>query len=363
MKREAVRAHHLRFGSIPTWCLGLTLLACSASPATAEDGITKTSELGPVKVTVTLTPLQPVIGDTVTLALEVVAEKDVELLMPEFGEALDRYRILDFVPRQAIDEKGRTVATQTYRLQPPSSGPHAIPPILLEFVDRRAGRRAAPDGLDAYELLTERIDFEVGSVLPSDAKADLKPPLGKLAPLAPPPPSRWPWMVLALVLVLGSSPFVVRAYLAWRRRARLRSAYDIARARLERLLASRRPDREQIDAFYVELSSIVRRYLEDRFDLRAPELTTEEFLEGVQYTPDLSGDHPSLLREFLRQADLVKFAGFKPSGEDIERSVSAARRFLEETRENAPLLDEPEGQQDPVPQIADRAGSKESSGV
>jgi hypothetical protein len=46
-----------------------------------------------------------------------------------------------------------------------------------------------------------------------------------------------------------------------------------------------------------------------------------------------------LLREFLRQADLVKFAGVRPSAADIESSVLAAQRFLEETRENAPLIE------------------------
>jgi hypothetical protein len=80
--------------------------------------------------------------------------------------------------------------------------------------------------------------------------------------------------------------------------------------------------------------------LEDRFELRAPELTTEEFLASVGESPDLSRDHQNLLREFLRQADLVKFAGVQPSSQDIQRSVDAARRFLEETRENAPLIEE-----------------------
>jgi len=145
----------------------------------ADEPIKKSFGLGPVKATVQLEPAEPVIGDTLTLTLTVVAEKDVELLMPEFGEALERFSILDFVPRQSIDDQGRTVATQTYRLEPPSSGPHAIPPILIEFVDRREGRQPAPEGQDAYELLTERIDFKVQSVLPDDAQADLKPPLGQ----------------------------------------------------------------------------------------------------------------------------------------------------------------------------------------
>jgi hypothetical protein len=295
--------------------------------------------MGPVKATVKLEPEAPVIGDTLTLTIEVQAKKGVELLMPEFGEALETFSIVDFVPRETIDDQGRTIATQKYRLQPPISGQHAIPPILIEFVDRRSGQRAAPEGLDAYELLTERIEFEVASVVPDDAAAELKPPLGKLPPLAPPPPAKWPWLVAALLLVAILSPFAIRAFSNWRSRARRRSAYEIARSRLDRLLAAS-TERTDVGKFFVELSSIVRRYLEDRFELRAPELTTEEFLESVQRAPILSTAHQTLLRQFLRQADLVKFAGVKPMEEDIQNSIESARRFLEETRENAPMIEE-----------------------
>ena len=329
---RAQHARHLQ----RLWLLPLLLLAAVAR---ADEAIEKEMQSGPVKATVRLEPKAPLIGDTVTLTIKVVAEKDVELLMPEFGEALERFSIVDFVPRQSIDDEGRTVAEQKYRLEPPSSGGQAIPPILIEYVDRRPGEREAPEGYDAYELLTERIPFEVQSVVPKNAEAELKPPLSKLGPREPPPASRWPWAVVGVVLLAAAVPLVAKAVAAWRRRARRRSAYEIARARLERLLARPRPGREQVDAFYVELSWIVRRYLEDRFDLRAPELTTEEFLAAVGESPDLSRDHQTLLREFLRQADLVKFAGVQPTEEDVESSVVAARRFLEETRENAPMLD------------------------
>ena len=314
-------------------------LAAAAAAARGGEAIQRQSQSGPVSAEVRLEPAEPLIGDVLTLTVTVVAEKDVELLMPEFGEALDRFSIVDFVPRESIDDRGRTVAVQKYRLQPPSSGPQAIPPILIEYVDRRPGQREAPEGYDAYELLTERIDFPVKSVFPADAAADLKPPLGRLEPLGPPPSPRWPWVAGVLVLLAVAGPLAAKGLTAWRRRARRRSAYEIAKARLERLLAQPRPDAEQVDAFYVELSGVVRRYLEDRFDLRAPELTTEEFLAGVGQSPDLSHAHQALLREFLRQADLVKFAGARPSREDIEQSIAAAQRFLEETRENAPMLE------------------------
>jgi hypothetical protein len=332
-------------------------LASLGAAAAAEESMSHKVALGPVKTIVQLEPQAPVIGDTLTLTIEVQAEKGVELLMPEFGEALETFSIVDFVPRETIDDQGRTIATQKYRLQPPMSGAHAIPPILIEFVDRRPGQRAAPEGLDAYELLTERIAFEVASVVPADADAELKPPLGELPPLAPPPQAKWPWVIGILVVLAALSPLAIRAFLAWQRRARRRSAYDIARSRLERLLAVP-ADQADVGEFYVELSSIVRRYLEDRFELRAPELTTEEFMESVQHAPVLSSSHQTLLREFLRQADLVKFAGVKPMEADIQKSIDAAKRFLEETRENAPLIEVAD-----APSPADQEASQESTHV
>jgi hypothetical protein len=322
------------------------------SSGDARGPMEKSFGLGPVQATLRLEPAQPVIGDSLTLTLTVVAEEDVELLLPEFGEALERFTILDFVPRQTIDDQGRTVATQTYRLEPSSSGPQAIPPILVEFVDRRDGQQEAPEGQDAYELLTERFDFDVRSVLPDDAQADLKPPMGKLQPLRSDGPSAWPWIVGGALMAACAVPLAYLWFASWRRRVRRRSAYEVARARLNRLLSAQRPVDEQVDAFYVELSGIVRRYLEDRFDMRAPELTTEEFLASVGNSPDLSPDHQFLLREFLKQADLVKFAGFRPSPEDIDRSVRAAERFLDETRDNAPLI---EVDDDPRPTVSSHA--------
>lgn len=286
-------------------------------------------ESGPVKATISLEPARPLIGDAVTLTLTVTAGKDVEVLMPEFEEALERFTIMDFVPRESIDDEGRTITVQKYRLQPPSSGKQAIPPILIEYVDRRKGQREAPEGLDAYELLTDRLDFKVQSVGP--AKDELMPPMGKLPLRESAPSPLWPQVALIAVGaagVFGGLTFLVRS-----RRGRRQSAYELARAGLDRLLDRPRPRRELVDAFYVELSGVVRRYLEDRFELRAPELTTEEFLASVGDSPDLSRDHQALLRSLLRQADLVKFAGVQPSNEDIERSIDAARRFLEETRE------------------------------
>jgi len=309
---------------------GVSLLL--ASPPAATEPLSTTAESGPVSATVHLSPAEPALGDTLILTLEVNAEPQVELLMPEFGDSLDRFAIVDFSQSQRADDAGGTVALQRYSLQPAGSGAQRIPPLLVEFVDRRPGNDPAPTGEDAYELLTEPLAFDVSSSLPEGAPLEFRAALGELGPL--PVPGRWRWVRgagVALLLVLAV-PLGVRAWLAWRARARRQSAYEIAKADLDALMFEPRPSEREMDGFFVKLSGIIRHYLENRFRLRSPELTTEEFLDELAGSPDLIRSHRQLLQEFLKRADLVKFAHYVPTPSDVEESLDAARRFLEDTR-------------------------------
>jgi hypothetical protein len=92
------------------------------------------------------------------------------------------------------------------------------------------------------------------------------------------------------------------------------------------------PGEELVDGWYVELSAIVRRYLENRFNLRAPELTTEEFLREARRSSELTREHRDLLTAFLEGCDRVKFAGYVPGESESLEALASARRFVEETR-------------------------------
>ena len=80
---------------------------------------------------------------------------------------------------------------------------------------------------------------------------------------------------------------------------------------------------------------IVRRYLEGRYGVRAPELTTEEFLQEAQRAAALAANHRELLSAFLERCDRVKFAGYRPDSDESMATLKAARAFVEDTRVRA----------------------------
>jgi hypothetical protein len=92
----------------------------------------------------------------------------------------------------------------------------------------------------------------------------------------------------------------------------------------------------KLKVFHQEISAILRHYVERRFLVRAPEKTSEEFLAEVQGLALLHAGQKRRLAEFLRQCDLVKFAGHHPEGGESEQTIELCRSFIEETAARSP---------------------------
>ena len=311
------------------------LILFATLPASAEDYRDEKS-LGPVKVLTTLSPSDPRLGDELSLTIDVTAEEDVEVLMPEFADVISGFPISQYLPKQSITPDGKSRSTVRYVFQVEFSGKQVIQPIAIEFIDNREGKQAAPDDYDAYELLTERIEFSVASVLVDSVDRELNPPLPELDL---PAESMTESSYLVLGFFIAAAVLAAVGFFVWarnRKEVRKANAYELAKRQLDSIVAA--GSRISVEEFYVEISAVIRRYLEIRFELAAPELTTDEFLQIASSESELSKDHQVLLREFLSQADLVKFSGKNASDDEMRRSTELAYRFLEETRAEAPEI-------------------------
>jgi hypothetical protein len=150
-------------------------------------------------------------------------------------------------------------------------------------------------------------------------------------------PTVTPWFHRVL-LILAVLAVLALIWWALRRRARRQSEFrESAAARARGRLAEAWAWVEQPERFCTRLSEIVRVYLEERFGLKAPDQTTEEFLASLPQSTALQPGLKPLLEEFLTQCDWVKFAQGDPGRTECERLHQMAARLIDETGVESPV--------------------------
>jgi hypothetical protein len=153
---------------------------------------------------------------------------------------------------------------------------------------------------------------------------DIKPPIEISSGLA------WLWWALAALVV------IVAALLLWRwwrkRNANVAAPPPIpAHIRAKQKLQAALALISQPKPFVIAVSDTARTYLEERFDFRAPERTTEEFLRELSGTDLLVKEQKDSLGDFLASCDLVKFAKYEPGEKELHALHDAAVKLVEET--------------------------------
>src|SRR5271154_3489640 len=139
----------------------------------------------------------------------------------------------------------------------------------------------------------------------------------------------WLWWLLAALAVVALL-FAWRYFLKRVTKASIAPpipAHIRAKQKLEEALALISQPKE----FCVLVSDTIRFYLEERFDFRAPERTTEEFLRELGGTDLLVPEQKESLGKFLESCDLVKFAKYEPRETELRELHGSAVKLVEET--------------------------------
>lgn len=122
--------------------------------------------------------------------------------------------------------------------------------------------------------------------------------------------------------------------------------YQLALKRLSELDEKQLWQRNKIKQYYVELTDIVRTYIERELNIPALESTTDELLESIT---DFNSSSNALnipketiykLNKLLKEADLVKFAKFKPLVNEIELHRNGAGEIIDELHPKIKVEDE-----------------------
>ena len=254
------------------------------------------------------------LGEPVTLRLELtLAEGAVphfpELVLTDPGVTLIRAhlepRAVDYV--FSFWNLGRTV----------------LPGIPVKY--------ALPDGAERI-IQTDSLSIIVATVLTGEDR-DIREIKSMVAVSLTDP--RYFWLRIGLIILL----MVVISFI-WRRRQQVRLTRARTEARIKPAVAARLAldqlrkvpyqPRQATDS-YLELSRILRQYMEQRFLFRGLEMTTSEI---KQVLPG-ELDNPStavLIGQLLEQSDLAKFTGLSQTRNRWRNDVDLVERIIERTR-------------------------------
>ena len=276
-----------------------------------------------LKVDSDLTQIDP--AKSVFLRVELKAPSDRKATLPDLRDRVQGFSLAEeFKEEPKTGNAGAVTQVMNWRLLPePCAAVYKIRPFVVKVSPKLLsaqsdeGKYSIDAGPDYFEATGAR--EPVTGAMEADPKRDLPPLSWKLVG----------WIAAALVAILGLLALVVLLvkYLARRIKEHRMSPIERAWVELDRLLKKGLPGRGRYKDFYVELTMVVRRYIQRRYGIRAPHMTTEEFLRAAKPSDEL--------RRFLESADMVKFAGVEATPEMADEATDSARGYLKSDAANA----------------------------
>ena len=236
-------------------------------------------------------------------------------------------KINDFEKPEAMEVRDqKLVEGKTFKMEIVfwDTGHFSIPAIDVVFLNA-----------DSTEKMVMQTDEqEIIIVSSSDPKMT-----GAMKPVKDPLPVSRP--VELKIIMLISTLFLTLAIMAWLsikyRKEKLLALPDnflpqpdeIA---IEKLSDLRKKSRENIDlkAFYVQISYILREYVEHSLFLKTLEMTTEDIKSLVNMLPFSDEEMKSWLA-LLQRSDLIKYAKMMPENNIYTQDLITAEEFIQST--------------------------------
>lgn len=274
-----------------------------------------------------------IMGSTKALNVEIVQDRGLNgyLLAPEETDtAWAKIEVAEMGRADTIDlGNNRVQINQIVTLQAFDPGAYLLSPLRYVV------------GSDTTESNNLALDVRAVEVDTTQGIFPFKPPVevpSKLADRLPDNVARYPWLYLALIILTVLTLVGIWLYRRWRRNGTLLPAkkkllppYDEARQALDHLRSRSLWQHNRVKEYYSELTDILRRYVERRFDINAVEMTSSEIADAIALVPEAQPAQ-TILNDVMTNADLVKFAKVEPFPHENEHAFTQAEQFVELTK-------------------------------
>jgi len=250
---------------------------------------------------------------------EIIVDQTKDVRFPKFeSDSLNRIGV---VTAHKIDSL-KNQLIKKYTLTSFDSGRYVLPGQEIFVKDKR--------------FLTDAIIIDVGTVQVDTIKQPMYP-IKEIQnePYLFSDYLNYFWGLLVLLLVIGLILyFVLRDKPTEEELISRIPPFDAAKMRLKELDGKELISQNKIKLYYVELTDIVRTFIERELNIPALESTTDELLETIiDFNSSSNLNIPKetviKLQKLLQEADLVKFAKSKPLQNEIALHRGDAERIID----------------------------------
>lgn len=295
------------------------LVASTSVFAAVETDLSK----GGISLVVTASPDRVDVARDFEVVVRAVAPSGVTVALPDLRDRLRGFSVAeDFAEEPLVSEDGATTYVSSWRLVPkPCEKTYKLLPFVVTLLRNADGRESSESFYTSPVYFgNPAVREPVTGGIEVDPEKDLPPLSWKLVKQCA--------LVLLSVCSVAALVWWAARKVAQKIREHRMSPIERAMLELDRLLQKGLPGRGRYKDFYIELTMVVRRYIQRRHSVRAPNLTTDEFLRAASENPAFTREALEGLKQFLESSDMVKFAGVEATPEMADSATDRARNYL-----------------------------------
>lgn len=272
------------------------------------------------------------IGEQVKLSVDVQYPQGADIFFPILQDTITKeIEIVELSFDTVISDENIFHYVANYTLTSFDSGYYVIPPQIL--IDKQSG-----DTFVGNPLVLAVVTFSIDSA--SQGKIfDIKAPVEAPWTLKEFLSENYPFLLGgALIIALI---FVLLWYLRQRKKKTVipvkkivpkEAAHVIALRNLDELKTKKLWQNDRTKMYYVELSDIVRNYLENRYRIKALEQTSDEIFTVMEHGQFFSPEQSAQLKQILSTADMAKFAKAQPLSHENDLALKYAFELVQATK-------------------------------
>ena len=219
--------------------------------------------------------------------------------------------------KQGKLDTNENLISQNFIITAWDSGSYYIPPISFSETSRTEG----------LLLNAQTVILEEGAEL-KDIKQPMEAPIGWS--------DIWPWLLGIILFTL--IVFLLKKYVFNKKEViKIKKPKVIIPPDITALQQLTKLDEAQVwqagnvKKYHSEISEIIRRYTENRFNFIALELATEEIISELK--SKVNNEQLASITILLQRADLAKFAKSKPEETENKESMQLAKHFVAQTKQ------------------------------